>query len=524
MTAVLAVHSYTLDYRTHAGTLRALDTVSLSIAPGSVLGLVGESGSGKSSLAWAIVRHLPLNARERAGAITFLGTDLLTADAAHVAALRGSRIGMVFQDPATSLNPTLPLGRQLSEVLVRHRRLSRAAAWRESVELLRRAELREPEALMRRYPHEVSGGEKQRLVIATAFACRPDLIIFDEPTSALDVITGARILELFQRLRQETKVAGLYISHDLALVSRIADRIAVLRGGRIVEQADAKRIFFTPVNGYTRSLVAAVPQPQRRLVSDPPSDAWLLSAMALNVHYRQRPFRAERTSGARGVSLAMRRGEILGLVGESGAGKSTLGRAFAGLVGYSGTIVFAGRRIVAPGDMGRSYRRAVQIVFQHPDASLNPRQCVEEIIARPLQMFGGDVADVPRMLEQVRLPAAYARRYPHQLSGGEKQRVAIARAFAARPSLVICDEITASLDMPVQAAVIELLLALRATHGTAYLFISHDLNLVRQIAHRLAVMRFGEIVDVLPIEALDGDRLHPYTRQLLSASPAPVGS
>ena len=525
MTAILAVHAYTLDYATHSGPVRALDAVSLDIAPGTVLGLVGESGSGKSSLAWAIMRHLPRNARERAGAIRFLGTDLRAAGARHIAAIRGNRIGMVFQDPATSLNPTMPLGRQLSEVLVRHRQLSRDAAWREGIELLRLVELRQPEALMRRYPHEVSGGEKQRVVIATALACRPDLIIFDEPTTALDVITGARILELFRRLRQETRVAALYISHDLALVNRVADRIAVMQRGRIVEQAEATRIFRAPANNYTRALVAAVPRPQRRLISDAPGGAQLLSTLELSVAYRRkRLLPARPTPGASAVNLELRRGEILGLVGESGSGKSTLGRALAGLVDYTGAVVFAGRRIAVRGEMDRAYRRAVQIIFQHPDASLNPRHRVGDIIARPLRLFGGDVGQVSQALEQVRLPAEYARRYPHQLSGGEKQRVAIARAFAARPSVVICDEITASLDTPVQAAVIELLLALRVTHGTAYLFISHDLNLVRQIAHRLAVMRRGELVEVLPIGALDGDSMQPYTRQLLAAAPAPVAN
>jgi peptide/nickel transport system ATP-binding protein len=524
MSAILAVENYSLDYAMATGGFRALDSVSLSIAPGEVLGLVGESGSGKTSLAFAIMRYLPRNAREPTGTIRLCGEDLMRMDRRRIALVRGARIGMVFQDPATSLNPTLTLGRQLSEVLVRHRGMSGPDAWREGIALLGHVELRDPRALMHRYPHEVSGGEKQRVVIATAFAGRPELIIFDEPTTALDVITGARILDLFARLRRETGVAALYISHDLALVARVADRIAVIRQGRIVEEAPARVLFTAPKAPYTRALVQAVPRPDRPLVTDKPKPNALIAARELGVRYgRPRLFGRREVVGARDITLEVREGEILGIVGESGSGKSTLARALTGLAPFSGEILFAGRRISSPKHMDRSYRNAVQIVFQHPDSSLNPRHRVADILARPLQLLGGATAEVPRLLEQVQLPAEYARRYPHQLSGGEKQRVAIARAFAARPALVICDEITASLDVSVQASVIALLLALRARHGTTYLFVTHDLNLVRQIAHRLAVMRRGELVELLPVDALGSRHVHSYTSELIAASPTPVG-
>jgi peptide/nickel transport system ATP-binding protein len=525
MTAILDIADYTLEYRTRAGAVRVLDAVTLRIAPGEVLGLVGESGSGKSSLAWAVMRHLPGNAREVGGSLRLDGEELRDMTPAQLRGVRGRRIGMVFQDPATSLNPTLPLGRQVTEVLRRHRGLDARAAWQEAIAALGHVELREPEALMRRYPHEVSGGEKQRVMIATAFACRPELIVFDEPTTALDVITGERILALFRRLREETGVAALYISHDLALVARVADRVAVLQRGRIVEEQAADSIFRHPGVAYTRALVDAVPRPERRLVDDAPGAETLLAARGIGVRYgRPRLFGRRQVSGGIGrVSLEIGRGEILGVVGESGSGKSTLARAITGLARFEGEVVFAGRRIAAPRQMDRAYRRAVQIVFQHPDSSLNPRHRVAELLSRPLRLYGGSAADIPRLLEQVRLPAEYARRYPHQLSGGEKQRVAIARAFAARPALVICDEITAPLDVSVQAAVVELLLELRRAHGTAYLFITHDLNLVRQIAHRLAVMRQGELVDLLAVAALGGDDVHPYTRALMAATPVPVG-
>ncbi len=525
MSPILDVAGYTLDYRTRAGSVRVLDDIALQIAPGEVLGLVGESGSGKTSFAWAVMRALPRNAIEVAGTIALDGEDLRRLDARAIAATRGRRIGMVFQDPAASLNPTLTLGRQVTEVLRRHRGMDAAAAQAAAIAALEHVGLRDSAALMRRYPHQVSGGEKQRVMIATAFAARPELIIFDEPTTALDVITGARILDLFAQLRAETGVAALYISHDLALVSRVADRVAVLDRGRIVEQAPARRIFAAPTAPYTRRLVAAVPRPDRALPTRTPSPEMLLTLDRVSVTYaRRRLFGAPPVPSARDVSFGLRAGEILGLVGESGSGKSTVARAIAGLAPFTGTLRLRDRVLTRPGDMGRDDRRAVQIVFQHPDASLNPRHRVSALLARPLRLYGGAAAEIPRLLDQVRLPASYAARYPHQLSGGEKQRVAIARAFAARPALVICDEITAPLDVSVQASVIELLLELHRAHGTAYLFITHDLNLVRQIAHRLAVMQQGRLVDLCDVAAIAAGAGATYTRALIDASPLPVGN
>jgi peptide/nickel transport system ATP-binding protein len=524
MTPVLAVRNYTLDYDTAAGPVRVLHGISLAIAPGEVLGLVGESGSGKSSLAWALMRHLPANAREISGSLHLGDIDLRSLNAKQLTDIRGRRLGMVFQDPSTSLNPTLTIGRQVTEALIRHRRLKPREADGLAVELLGYVDLHDPAAIMRRYPHEISGGEKQRVIIATAFGCRPDVILFDEPTTALDVITGARILDLFSRLREETGVAALYISHDLAMVTRVADRVAVLKNGRIVEEAPAAEIFRAPRHADTRILVEAVPRPERRLVHDRPREDVLIAAARIEVHYgRARLFRPAPPPATRKVGLDIRASEILGLVGESGSGKSSMARALTGLAKFSGTISFGGRVISDARDMTAAYRRDVQIVFQHPDSSLNPRHKVGEILSRPLKLYGGNPGDIPRLLEQVRLPASYASRWPHQLSGGEKQRVAIARAFAARPRLVICDEITAPLDVSVQAQIIDLLLALRAETGTAYLVITHDLNLIRQIAHRIAVMRHGELVDLLPVEDFGADHVHAYTRELMAASPVPVG-
>ncbi|MEP6702706.1 MAG: ABC transporter ATP-binding protein [Betaproteobacteria bacterium] len=532
---VLDIAGYTLDYRVRGGFNRALDNVSLGIAKGEVLGLVGESGSGKTSLAWAIMRHLPHDAKE-SGTISLDGQPLTGESAIPIEAIRGKRIGMVFQDPSTSLNPTLRLGEQLAEVLVRHRGLTNKQAWTEGEAMLARVGLRLPAAMMRRYPHEASGGEKQRVVIATAFACQPECILFDEPTTALDVITARQILDLFAELQAETHVASLYISHDLGVVSSICNRVAVIHCGRIVEQGPIREVFAAPRDAYTRLLLDAVPRPDHRIVTtrpDPQTDA-LLEVDKVGVVYGRhallsRLFKRENTqfTGNRDVSLTLRRGEILGIVGESGSGKSTLAKALTGLNRFSGAIRFGNLVIRSPRDMVRSYRRDVQIIFQNPDSSLNPRQRVREILSRPLQLYGRDFGDpsaavIGELLEQVRLPAAFADRFPHQLSGGEKQRVAIARAFASNPKLVICDEITSSLDVSVQASVIALLVDLQRRHGTSYLFITHDLNLVRQIAHRIAVMYRGELVELIEVSALAGGARNDYTRALLAAVPAPV--
>ena len=534
---VLAIHDYSLTYQTPSGPFEALRSIDLAIPRGHTLGLVGESGSGKTSLAWAIMRYLPANARERSGSIRLSGEELRRKTRAEILELRGRRISMVFQDPSTSLNPTLPLGDQLAEVLIRHRKLSRRDAVAESEAWLSRTGVARPAEMMRRFPHQASGGEKQRVVIATAFACNPDCIVFDEPTTALDIITARQILDLFSKLRDDTGVSALYISHDLALVSRVAHEVAVIHRGAIVEQGPSAVIFAAPKGDYTKALIAAVPRPSRRLVTGRPDTAAppLLTVEDLTVRYgersildrlRRRP--REEVVGARAVSLQVRPGEILGIVGESGSGKSTVAKALAGLQEFEGAIAFDGRRFAERRALDRAYRRAVQIVFQHPDSSLNPRQRVREILSRPLKLYGlARGAEIDRriagLLGEVLLPADFAGRYPHQLSGGEKQRVAVARAFAAEPRVVICDEITSSLDVSVQASVARLLADLQARTGTACLFITHDLNLVRQIAHRIAVMFRGDLVDLFDAEEVDAAHRHCYTRALMDAVPAPLG-
>ncbi|WP_313375403.1 ABC transporter ATP-binding protein [Pantoea sp. CTOTU50773] len=531
---VLSVENYSLDYALQSGeSLPVLRDITLNVMPGEVLGLVGESGSGKTTLGWAIMRWLAGNAREKWGDIRLNGESLLSLPAPKLMALRGEKLGMIFQDPSASLNPTLTLGEQVTEVLRRHRGLTAREAQELGESLLHDVELKHPARMMRRYPHQVSGGEKQRILIATAFACQPDCMIFDEPTTALDMISSAQILDLYERLREETGVASLYISHDLALVAKVADRVCVLEKGRIVEQADTQNLFSAPQNSYTRKLISAVPNPQQRLVQDAAGSQPLLTLDALTIDYGQQGFvdrllkrEANTTRAANAVSLTVHQGEILGVVGESGSGKSSLGKAITGLVPFSGELDFCGYALQGRAQMDKEYRRRVQMIFQHPDASLNPRMTIGEIIARPLRLYGlppgeTEAQAVARLLEEVRLPAEFATRYPHALSGGQKQRVAIARAFANPPDLVICDEITAALDVSVQATIIELLLELRRRYGTAYLFITHDLNLIRQIAHRVAVMYRGDVVEVLPGENMSALAQHSYTRALLDAVHVP---
>lgn len=513
MTDVLTIQGYGLAY---PGGVQALADIDLTLVRGQVLGLVGESGSGKTSLAQAIMRALPPGAREQ-GAIRLGTDDLRGLRERAMRGVRGRRIAMVFQDPSASLNPNLTLGEQITEVLRRHKGLDRRCAAVAAEAMLQRVGLRDPRGIMRRYPHEASGGEKQRVVIASAFAAEPECLLLDEPTTALDVITARQILELFGTLQAETGVAALYISHDLALVARVASEVAVIHRGRIVERDPANQVFSNPREAYTKALVAAVPRPERRLVHDAPAGAPLLRVDSLTIRHGQ----AEPT--VRNVSFTLRPGEILGMVGESGSGKSTIARALVGLNSFEGRIACGPHTVTEAAAMGRAWRRMIQIVFQHPDASLNPRQRVGDILNRPLALFGaeGKPRDaIAAMLEAVQLPADTARRYPHQLSGGQKQRVAIARAFLARPSLVICDEVTSSLDVSVQAGIVALLLDLRRRFNTTTLFITHDLNLVRQIAHRIAVLQAGRLVELSDTAELG---VQPYTRALLDAVPTPIG-
>jgi len=533
---VLEISGYSLTYNTPSGPLRALKNVNLSVARGQTHGLVGESGSGKSSLAWAILRYLPDNAIENDGKLLLSGESIRDRTPSQIIEVRGQRISMVFQDPSTSLNPAMRLGEQLSEVMIRHRGLTPREATEASEQALERTGITKPKEMLERYPHQASGGEKQRVVIATAFACNPELIIFDEPTTALDIITAQQILDLFNQLQDETSISALYISHDLGLVSRLADTVSVLKAGEVVESGLRTDIFMSPRDDYTKKLLSAVPDPKHWLGVNAPAPELpiLMSAENITVEYgRQsvigRLFAPKPTHiGAHEVSLTVRKGELVGIVGESGSGKSTMAKVLSGLQEFHGVIQFGDSHFSKLDDIDLPYRRAVQIVFQHPDASLNPRQRIGEILSRPLKLYNitpkeQQTKRIIELLEMVSLPRDYINRFPHQLSGGEKQRVAIARAFAAKPEVVICDEITSSLDVSVQASIANLLVALQDQTGTACLFITHDLNLVRQLAHRICVMQHGKLIDTFqPCDAEKPNR-NPYTRALLEAVPPPAG-
>jgi len=629
---LLRVDSLTVDYATGRGAVRALDDVSLAIPRGQALGLVGESGSGKSTVVLALLGLLGA-ARVTATALDFDGHDLLR----DPASVRGRRIGVVFQDPASVLNPSLPVGLQIAEPLLVHRRLRHADAFARATALLAETGIADAARVMRAYPHQLSGGMKQRAVIATALAAEPDLLLLDEPTTALDVTVEAQILDLLESIRARRGLTMLLVSHNLGVVDRICDRTTVLYAGRTVEAAPTPALLHAPRHPYTKGLLGALPVPgsRARLVPmagnlpdltqrDPgctfrprcplaeeacalpqaltataghlvrchradethdlrwpvpeasddaappppprhgpppprhgprrrtihaflsranerpgssasaeddegstPPDPPLLAATALRRTFRSggplaRVLGREHVVHAvDDVSIAIARGEILGLVGESGSGKSTLGRLLLRLLGAdAGGVRFDG--IDVPAVPPRAFRRRAQIVFQNPDTTLNPRQTVEAILRRPLHHFAitpDPEREIDRLLDLVRLPRGYRGRYPHQLSGGEKQRVSIARALASAPDFVVADEAVSALDVSVQAAVLNLFADLRARLGVAYLFISHDIGVIAHIADRIAVMYRGALVEQGATPDVLHPPYHPYTEALLSAVP-----
>ena len=611
---MLAIEDLTVRYRTPGGAVEALSSVSLKVRTGSTLAVVGESGSGKSTVALAAMALLPPEAQTPSGRVLFDGTDVLKLDAQRRRRLRGSRIALVFQDPFSVLNPSVRVGDQVGEGLVYHRGFSDERALSRAIELLDEVGIANPRAVARAYPHELSGGMRQRALIAGALAAEPELLILDEPTTALDVTIEAQILDLLEDLQARRGLTMLFISHNLGVVRRIADDIAVLYAGQVVEEGATERILQAPVHPYTKGLLAAIPRLGRgrtRLASIPgrlpdlrappagcrfaPRCPFAVAASALPQELRHVgdrnvrccraqelvatawPVQDEAASGTlravlspsepilrvdglsktftltRGfgalsfegwrpvmrpvrvkavdeVAIEIAPGEVLGLVGESGSGKTTLGRAILRLIEPDrGSIRIAGEAVSGkPQKALVPMRRAAQIVFQNPDSSLNPRKTVRELVGRPMERFrlapSGEVPGrVRALLDLVRLPAHYADRYPHQMSGGEKQRVGIARALATEPRFIVCDEPVSALDVSVQAAIVNLLADLRDRLGVAYLFISHDISVVAHIADRIAVMYRGRIVETGPAEEVMRAPRDPYTITLLSAVPTVDG-
>ena len=491
---------------------------------------MGESGSGKSVTALSTVRLLPDNA-DITGRIRFRGTEMTTADERTLRRTRGNDISFIFQEPMTSLNPLHTIEKQLAESLALHQGLTGAPARARILDLLARVGIRDPEERLGAYPHQLSGGQRQRVMIAMALANGPDILIADEPTTALDVTVQARILDLLAEVQKAEGMAMLFITHDLGIVRRIADRVAVMQAGEIVETGPTARLFAEPSHPYTRKLLAAEPTGR----PDPaPADApTVVATEHLRVWFPIRRGLLRRTVGhikaVNDATVAIRAGETLGVVGESGSGKTTLALAIVRLISSEGRIVFLGQDIQGWRHRElRALRRDMQMVFQDPYGSLSPRMTVAQIVAEGLGVhrLGDEAGRVAAILEEVGLDPATADRYPHEFSGGQRQRIAIARAMILEPKLVVLDEPTSALDMTVQVQIVDLLRRLQAKHGLAYVFISHDLRVVRALAHQVVVMQNGNVVESGDSASLFAAPQTEYTRTLLAAAfdlePAPA--
>jgi microcin C transport system ATP-binding protein len=509
-----------------------VEDVSFMIGQGEKYALVGESGSGKTVTALSILKlHDPAQVNYTGGRVLFGGRDLLMLDEADIRQVRGREIAMIFQEPMTSLNPVYPIGVQLMEPLLVHQGLDRVRARQRMIELLDRTGIDEPHKRFDAFPHMLSGGQRQRVMIAMALACSPQLLIADEPTTALDVTIQAQILELLEDLQKEFSMAVLLITHDLNLVRRFADRVGVMQGGRIVEQGGLDKIFSAPQEDYTRVLLGS--RPERRV--DPAETARLRQAprlVELNQIRCTFPIRSgfwrKQVGEVKAVddaSLHLHSGETLGIVGESGSGKSTLGFCLLRLQDCLGTITFNGTRLDSLSQRAlRPLRREMQVVFQDPYSSLSPRLTVEQIVGEGLRIHFPQLDSAARRarvlqgLEEVGLSADMLWRYPHEFSGGQRQRIAIARVVVLEPKLILLDEPTSALDVSVQRQVLDLLSELQRRHGMSYIFISHDLAVIRAMAHRIVVMRQGRIVEEGETEALFSAPREAYTQQLLRAS------
>jgi peptide/nickel transport system ATP-binding protein len=527
---LLSVRDLVVDFHTRQGLVRAVDGVSVDVAPGETLGVVGESGSGKTVTMLAALGLLPPKPYCTVrGQVLFEGRDLLAMSRHELRTVRGREVGMVFQDPMTSLHPSLRVVDQVAEALLVHdRRLTGRAARGRALELLERVGIAHVGQRSRDYPHQWSGGMRQRAMIAMAIANAPRLLVADEPTTALDVTIQAQVLDVLRSARDDLGAAAVLITHDLGVIAELADRVTVMQSGKVVEQAPVRALFAQPAHPHTVTLLTALPRLDNPLPARPEVAAAppVLAADDLVTHYAT-PGRGV-VRAVDGVSLALARRESLGLVGESGCGKSTLARTLLRLVDpTSGRILFEGRDVThARGRSLEPVRRALSMVFQDPYASLNPRMTVGEILAQPLRIAGtyrGSRRDrrVEELLDMVNLPAAAAQRLPAEFSGGQRQRIGIARALALSPSVVVLDEPVSSLDVSIQAQVVDLLDRLQRELGLAYLFIAHDLALVRQLSDRVAVMYLGKVVETGTREQVYERPAHPYTQSLLSAVPVP---
>ncbi|WP_324762659.1 ABC transporter ATP-binding protein [Sinorhizobium meliloti] len=525
---LLSVRDLSVAFHQGGESSLAVDRISFDIRRGETVALVGESGSGKSVSANSILKLLPYPAASHpSGEILFNGKDLLKASDDELRHVRGNDVTMIFQEPMTSLNPLHTIEQQIGEILEIHQQLKGAAARARTLELLEQVGIREAEKRLGAYPHQLSGGQRQRVMIAMALANRPELLIADEPTTALDVTVQAQILELLKSLKDEHGMSMLFITHDLGIVRKIADRVCVMTKGKIVETGPTAEIFANPQHAYTRHLLASEPRGE-----PPPSDASrpiVIEAKDMKVWF---PIKAgflrrvvDHVKAVDGIDLTLRAGQTLGVVGESGSGKTTLGLALTRLISSKGRIAFVGQDIDAYSfrEM-RPLRNRMQVVFQDPYGSLSPRMSIADIIGEGLKIHEKALTDgerdqrVAAALEEVGLDPATRWRYPHEFSGGQRQRIAIARAMVLKPQFVMLDEPTSALDMSVQAQVVDLLRDLQRKHNLAYLFISHDLRVVRALANEVIVMRLGKVVEQGPAERIFEAPAEDYTKALMAAA------
>jgi microcin C transport system ATP-binding protein len=526
--ALLSVRDLSVAFRSGGRETLAVDRISFDIAKGETLALVGESGSGKSVTALSILRLLPYPAaRHPSGAINFKGTDLLKFDERQMRHVRGDDISIVFQEPMTSLNPLHTIEKQIGEILLLHRGLTGAAARARTIEVLTQVGIPDPQTRLKSYPHQLSGGQRQRVMIAMALANEPDLLIADEPTTALDVTVQAQIIALLKDLQDRLHMSLLFITHDLGIVRKIAQRVCVMKDGNIVEHGTVQQVFAAPEHPYTRALLAAEPKPDP---APPQPDAPIvIETRDLKVWFPITSGLLRKVVGhvkaCDGLNIELRKGETLGVVGESGSGKSTLGRAILRLISSEGLIAFMGHDLQRRSfkEM-RPFRRNMQIVFQDPYGSLSPRMSVAEIIKEGLKVHHPRMAEserdrrVIRALNDVGLDPDTRFRFPHEFSGGQRQRIAVARAIVLEPSFIVLDEPTSALDMLIQAQMVDLLRDLQKRRDLTYLFISHDLRVVAALASRLLVMRHGVIVESGAAADLFRNPQTDYTRALFAAA------